>query len=220
MRLPPLDSETGWTGELWSKTNLINWQNQGNSIFFSSTIFDHFWQFLKFFGFLLIFEFFLDFLDFFLDFLGFLRFFEIFSDFRIFDHFWQLLDFLGFLWTFGFFLDFLDFFLDFLDFFWFFLFFWTFFGFWDFLKFFEIFWICFDFVVFFVIVTNVTTKSYQGYYWTPKIAKNGPKQYYKLFFFLKGKKSLGRSPPQELEVVPRSGPYLLVNRPGVAGAVL
>ena len=25
--LPPLDSETGWTGELWSKTNLLNWQN-------------------------------------------------------------------------------------------------------------------------------------------------------------------------------------------------
>ena len=23
----PLDSETGWTGELWSKTNLLNWQN-------------------------------------------------------------------------------------------------------------------------------------------------------------------------------------------------
>ena len=23
--LPPLDSETGWTGELWSKTNLLNW---------------------------------------------------------------------------------------------------------------------------------------------------------------------------------------------------
>ena len=25
--LPPLDSEAGWTGELWSKTNLLNWQN-------------------------------------------------------------------------------------------------------------------------------------------------------------------------------------------------
>ena len=24
---PVLDSETGWTGELWSKTNLLNWQN-------------------------------------------------------------------------------------------------------------------------------------------------------------------------------------------------
>ena len=23
----PLDSETGWTGELWSKTNLLNWPN-------------------------------------------------------------------------------------------------------------------------------------------------------------------------------------------------
>ena len=26
-RLPPLDCEMGWTGELWSKTNLLNWQN-------------------------------------------------------------------------------------------------------------------------------------------------------------------------------------------------
>ena len=25
--LTPLNSETGWTGELWSKTNLLNWQN-------------------------------------------------------------------------------------------------------------------------------------------------------------------------------------------------
>jgi hypothetical protein len=28
-------------------------------------------------------------------------------------------------------------------------------------------------------VTKVTTKSYQGYYWTPKIAKNWPKQHNK-----------------------------------------
>ena len=27
LRVPPLNSETGWTGELWSKTNLLNWQN-------------------------------------------------------------------------------------------------------------------------------------------------------------------------------------------------
>ena len=25
--LPPLDSEMGWTGELWSKTNIHKWQN-------------------------------------------------------------------------------------------------------------------------------------------------------------------------------------------------
>ena len=24
---PPLDSEMGWAGELWSKTNLLTWQN-------------------------------------------------------------------------------------------------------------------------------------------------------------------------------------------------
>ena len=27
LRGPPLDSETGRTGEFWSKTNLIKWQN-------------------------------------------------------------------------------------------------------------------------------------------------------------------------------------------------
>ena len=27
LRTPPLKSETGWTGEHWSKTNLLNWQN-------------------------------------------------------------------------------------------------------------------------------------------------------------------------------------------------
>ena len=27
LRLPPQDSEMGWTGELWSKTNLLDWQN-------------------------------------------------------------------------------------------------------------------------------------------------------------------------------------------------
>ena len=61
-------------------------------------------------------------------------------------------------------------------------------------------------------VTKVSTKSYQGYYWTPKNARNWPKQHNKVFFCPKGKKSLGlgRSPPQELEVGPRSGPYLLV----------
>ena len=27
LRPPPLDSETGWTGELWSKKNLLKWPN-------------------------------------------------------------------------------------------------------------------------------------------------------------------------------------------------
>ena len=27
LTVPPLDSETGWTGELWSKTNILKWQN-------------------------------------------------------------------------------------------------------------------------------------------------------------------------------------------------
>ena len=50
---------------------------------------------------------------------------------------------------------------------------------------------------------NGTTKSYQGYHWTPKwpkIAQNSIKSFFAV-----------RSPPQELEEGPRSGPYLLVN---------
>ena len=73
-----------------------------------------------------------------------------------------------------------------------------------------------DFFCFFGIpfkVTKVTTKSYQGYYCAPKIAKNGPKQHNRLLLLPKGQtKALtkGQSPPQELEVGPHSGPYLLV----------
>ena len=26
LRVPPLDSEMGWTGKLWLKTDLLNWQ--------------------------------------------------------------------------------------------------------------------------------------------------------------------------------------------------
>ena len=90
--------------------------------------------------------------------------------------------------------------------------FWDFFGFLDFKKKILIFRIFFEF--FFgglpFKVTNVTTKRYQGYNSTPKIAKSGPKKHNKLFICRKGKKSLGRSPPQEPEVGPRGGPYLLV----------
>ena len=60
-------------------------------------------------------------------------------------------------------------------------------------------------------VNKVTTKSYQGYYWTQKNAEFGPKQHNKPFFFLQ-KKALteGKSPPQDLKEGPRSGLYLLV----------
>ena len=34
LRLPHLDSETGWTGELWSKTNVLKKQNYEDRIFF------------------------------------------------------------------------------------------------------------------------------------------------------------------------------------------
>ena len=83
----------------------------------------------------------------------------------------------------------------------------------DFWNLFEIFCIFFGFFWFFGIpfkVTNVTTKGYQGYYWTPKMAKNGPKHHNKLFFCPNGKKTSAEALPQELEVGPRSRLYLLV----------
>ena len=46
-RGPPLDSETRWTRELWSKTNLLNWQNSENSIFFKDIGFFKIVTFLK-----------------------------------------------------------------------------------------------------------------------------------------------------------------------------
>ena len=58
---------------------------------------------------------------------------------------------------------------------------------------------------FFAPFPKVTTKSYQGYYWKPKVAKNGPKQHNKVFLYPKGKKSPDQSPPQELEVGPCGG---------------
>ena len=64
----------------------------------------------------------------------------------------------------------------------------------DFSKIFEMFFFL-DFFVFFVIpfkVTKVTTKRYQGYYWTPNIAKNMPKQHNKILFCQKSKNSLGK----------------------------
>ena len=54
-------------------------------------------------------------------------------------------------------------------------------------------------------VTMVTTGH-------QKLPKMGQKSIKSSFFARRGKKALaeGRSPPQELEVGPRSGPYLLV----------
>ena len=76
-------------------------------------------------------------------------------------------------------------------------FFWFFVIFVIFLIFFLILGFFFGFFCFYGIpfkVTKVTTKSYQGYYWAPKIVKNGSKQHNKLFFCPKGKKSLGQRP--------------------------
>ena len=54
---PSLGSEMGWTGELWSKTNLLNWQNKEKSIFFGQKIYIYIYKygffFLQIFGFLL-----------------------------------------------------------------------------------------------------------------------------------------------------------------------
>ena len=72
----------------------------------------------------------------------------------------------------------------------------------NFFGFFWIFWIVIKF-------TKVTIKSYPGYYWTPKMDRNRIIR----TFFDREKKSMskGRSPPQELEVGPRSGQYILVS---------
>ena len=78
------------------------------------------------------------------------------------------------------------------------------------MKFCRNFWI---FFCFFGIPFKVTTKSYQGYYWEPTIAKKGQNSIISSLFFPEGQQKAldeGRSPPQELEVGPRSGPYLLV----------
>ena len=111
-----------------------------------------------------------------------MRFFRILE---CFDHFRQFLDFGGFYRLFGFFL-----------------------------FFFVIFWIFLDFLNFLdsFKVNKVTTKCYHGYYWTPKIAKMGRNSIKSTFFARRAKKASaeGRSPPQELEVGPRSRPYLLV----------
>ena len=110
------------------------------------------------------------------------------------------MDFFGFFWNFwiffGFFLDYLGFyeffgilgFIEFLRFF---------------LDFFVFFWFLSKLLRLLLNVTTVTT----GHQKLPKIGK-------KSFFFLpQGQKKAsakGRSPPQELEVGPRSGLYLLV----------
>ena len=85
-------------------------------------------------------------------------------------------------WVFGFFL-------------WIFWIFWIFVGFvWDFLDFLgflDVLNYFFLFVCFFRIpfkVTKVTTKSYHGYYWTPKNDQNGPNSILSPFFYPKGKK--------------------------------
>ena len=97
--------------------------------------------------------------------------------------------------------DFLIFFKDFFRFL-------DFFGF--FLNFFKIFFGFFWFTGIPFKVTKVTTTSYQGYYWTPK---NGQKSIISSIFDQRAKKASakGQSPPQELEVGPCSGPYLLVS---------
>ena len=136
------------------------------------------------------------------DFLGFLDSLTIFDNFWIFGVLMDLLDYFRFYWIF------LILFWIFFGIFW--IFFLVFLDVWIFEYVWIFFWIFFGFFLVPFKVTKVTTKCYHGYYWTPKIAKNGPKPHKKLFFCPKEKKSLGRSPPQELEVVPHSGSYLLV----------
>ena len=61
-------------------------------------------------------------------------------------------------------------------------------------------------------VNEATTKIYQGYHWTPKMAYNWPKEHGKFFIARRAKKppAEGQSPPQKLKVGLRSGLYLQV----------
>ena len=78
------------------------------------------------------------------------------------------------------------------------------------MKFFEIFRNFSDF--FFVIFTNVTTKGTKVIAGDQKMPKMGQNSIISSFLAQRAKKVLskGQSPPQELEVSPRSGLYLLV----------
>ena len=96
--------------------------------------------------------------------------------------------------------DIFDFFLDFFDIY--FCLFFLFLHFWDFKTFFGHFWISFEFFGFFskllrllINITKVTTDH-------QKWLKIGTNRIKASFFCPKGKKSLGQSPPQELEVSP------------------
>ena len=115
LRLPPLKSEMGWTGELWSKTNHLNWQNLENSIskvFFGkifilkkksdkSIFFWYFSDFSKFLNFQLFLKFFIfvvvimDFFEILLIFKFFIRFLTFWPFLNFFD-FWVFLNFVGF----------------------------------------------------------------------------------------------------------------------------
>ena len=48
LRVPYLKSEMGWTGELWQKTNILNWQNKKLHFFEWGKI-QNFWIFWEFF---------------------------------------------------------------------------------------------------------------------------------------------------------------------------
>ena len=84
LRLPPLISEMGWTGELWSKTKFLILENKEDSIFYlffrHKKIFFRNLRFLKKSDFFEIFRNFFRFSDFF-------RFFDIFQFFLVFNDF-------------------------------------------------------------------------------------------------------------------------------------
>ena len=75
-------------------------------------------------------------------------------------------------------------------------------------------WIIFEFFSVFLgflsKLLRLHYKTYQGYYWRPRIAKNGATQHNKRFFCPKGKKASTEGRRQELEVGLRIGPYLIV----------
>ena len=139
--------------------------------------------------------------------MNFLNFVLIFWDFW---NFWPFLkkkfDFWGSLWIFGFFGISCIFFWIFFRFF---SYFWIFLFFLKFLDFFGYFFVFLRFLAMLLRLLLKVTKVTTGHQKLPKMGQNSIISFY---FCPKGKKALaeGRSPLQELEVGPRSGPYLLV----------
>ena len=86
----------------------------------------------------------------------------------------------------------------------------------DFLDYLDFFLDFLDFLLLLWLLLKIT-KVTTGHQKRPKMGQNNT---ISSFYAQRAKKSLGQSHPQELEVGPRSGPYLLVVRKGKVGGLL